>query len=402
MKIGIIKERKTPPDRRVVFTPKQLYTINKNYPNLELVVEPSDIRVFSDTDYDDRGIRLTDDLTRSDILLGVKEVPPEHLIPNKSYFFFSHTIKKQPYNRELLQEILRKNINLFDHETLVDNYGKRLIGFGRYAGIVGAYNGFRAYGKREKTYDLPKVEELNDYRAVKQALEKHVRLPAVKIVLTGRGKVAKGAREIIEALKIKEVGVDDYLSSDFDEAVFCQISYADYTRKKDGSKFTKREFYDHPERFESDFMRFAEVSDMLFTGHFHGEGNPYLFTRDDAKQKDFNIDLIADITCDIDGPVASTIRPSTVAEPFYGYSPQDEKETDFDADDAITVMAVDNLPCELPKDASQGFGAMFFNRVLPAIMESDPCGILKKAQITKDGQLTDRFAYLQDYVDGKE
>src|SRR5690606_852421 len=149
---------------------------------------------------------------------------------------------------------------------------------------------------------------------------------------------------------------------------------------------------------ESDFLRFAKVSDMLITGHFYGNGAPAFFTKEDAKSADFKINLIADISCDIDGPIASTIRTSTIAEPFYGYDPETGSETAFDAKGAITVMAVDNLPCELPKDASEGFGDMFLQHVIPAFFNGDKDGILKRALITKNGKLTPRFAYLEDYV----
>lgn len=403
MKIGIIKERKTPPDRRVVFTPEKLEEIKGKYPELDFVVEPSDIRIFEDEAYQKKGIPLSENLSDCDVLLGVKEVPVDYLIPNKDYFFFSHTIKKQEYNRELLQEILKRNINLFDHETLTDKNGKRLVGFGRYAGIVGAYNGFRLLGKRNKTFDLPRVESLPDYNAVLEALDRNMELPNLKITLTGRGKVAKGAKEIIEHLNIKQVDKEDFLTKNFDKPVFCQIHVLDYNRKKGGgAATTSKEFYEHPEQFESDFMRFARATDFLVTGHFHNEGAPYLFTREDAKKDHFKIEVVADISCDIDGPVASTIRPSTVAEPFYGYDPESESEADFNDKNSIAVMAVDNLPCELPKDASQGFGEMFADRILPSLAKNDPDGILKRAQITNKGALTNRFTYLQDFVAGKE
>lgn len=401
MTIGIIKERKTPPDRRVVFSPEKLAVLQKEHPKTEIRVEASDIRIFKDDAYAQNGFEISEDLSDCDILLGVKEVPIAALIPNKKYFFFSHTIKKQPYNRDLLRAVLDKNIELYDHETITDSNGSRLIGFGRYAGIVGAYNGFRAFGKREKSFDISKVEHLSDYVELKEELQK-VKLPNLKILLTGSGKVAHGAREVLEELGLKEVNVKDYLVNTFDEPVFCQIEVLDYNKRKDGKKLDKYHFYNHPEEYKSDFMRFAKVSDFFIAGHFYGDGAPYLFTREDVRSEDFNINLVADVSCDIDGPVASTLRPSTIADPFYGYDPQTEKETDFDAKDAITVMAVDNLPCELPKDASEGFGDMFLDEVIPALYDDDKDGILERARITFNGKLTPRFEYLQDYVDGNE
>ncbi|TDQ30078.1 NAD(P)-dependent oxidoreductase [Tenacibaculum caenipelagi] len=402
MKFGIIKERKNPPDRRVVFSPEKLQEFKKQFPQAEIVVESSDIRVFSDEAYKNAGFEVTNDISDCDVLLGVKEVPVDNLIPNKKYFFFSHTIKKQPYNRKLLKAMLAKNIEMFDHETIVKENGARLIGFGRYAGLVGAYNGFRALGLREGLFNLPKVETLPDLDAVKAELDK-IKLPNIKILLTGTGKVAKGAKEILDHLQIKEVSDALYLTSEFTEPVYCMADVMEYAKRKDGKVGNKYEFYKDPTGYESNFMPYAKETDFLMAGHFYGDGAPYLFTREDAKHPDFRIKYVADISCDIDGPVATTIRSSTIADPIYGYNPETESEVDFKDDKAITVMAVDNLPCELPKDASEGFGDMFLEHVIPAFYNEDKDGILARAKMTTNtGTLTERYAYLQDYVDGKE
>lgn len=398
---GIIKERKNPPDRRVVFSPKGLSDTMSKFPEASFMVESSDIRIFDDAAYRDAGVEITNDISDCEVLLGVKEVPIEALIPNKKYFFFSHTIKKQPYNRRLLKAILDKNIELYDHEVIVNQKGWRLIGFGRYAGIVGAYNGFRAFGLKNESFTLPKAETLPDQKALEAELSK-INLPNIKIVLTGNGKVGSGAKEILDAMRIKEVSVDEYLNMEFDEAVYTQIDVLDYNKRKDGQLLEKKDFYDNPEEYDSDFMRFAKVSDVYMAGHFFGDGAPYIYTREDAKSKDFKIRVVADISCDIDGPVATTIRSSTIADPIYGYHPNREEEVDFKDPKAIVVMAVDNLPCELPKDASEGFGTMFMEHVIPAFFNNDIDGVLERARMTQSGKLTDRYSYLQDYVDGKE
>ncbi|SFJ49212.1 NAD(P)-dependent oxidoreductase [Olleya namhaensis] len=401
MKFAIIKERKNPPDRRVVFSPKDLKQLKTNFPEAELVVEASDIRVFKDADYQQEGFQVSDTISDADVMFGVKEVPLDALIPNKKYFFFSHTIKKQPYNRKLLKAILDKNIEMYDHETIVKQSGARLIGFGRYAGLVGAYNGFRALGLRDNLFELPKVENLKDLDEVKSELDK-ITLPNIKILLSGTGKVAKGAKEILDHLKIKEVSDALYLTSEFTEPVYCMVDVMEYSKRKDGKVGDKWAFYKDASGYESNFMPYAKQTDFFIAGHFFGDGAPYLFTREDAKDPEFRINLVADISCDIDGPVATTIRPSTIADPFYGYNAKTEKEVAFNAKDAITVMAVDNLPCELPKDASEGFGDMFLKHVIPAFFNGDADGVLKRAKITEKGKLTKRFSYLQDYVDGKE
>ncbi len=398
---AIIQERKTPPDRRVVFSPEGLQNITKQFPDASIKVETSPIRVFTDQEYKDAGFEVVNTIADSEVLLGVKEVPISALIPNKKYFFFSHTIKKQPYNRDLLRAILEKNIELYDHEVIVNEKGMRLIGFGRYAGIVGAYNGFRALGLKEGIFSLPKAESLVDKAAMEQELDK-LNLPNIKIVLTGKGKVGQGVKEILDHLKIKEVTVEEYLTQTFDEPVYVNIDVLEYNKRKDGQVIDKKDFYNNPEAYESDFMRFAAVTDYYIAGHFYGDGAPYIFTREDAKSDTFNIKIIADVSCDIDGPVACTIRPSTIADPIYGYDPVTESEIDYKDPKAIVVMAVDNLPCELPKDASEGFGEMFLSHVIPAFFDGDANGILERARMTKDGKLTERYAYLQDYVDGKE
>ena len=401
MKFAIIKERKNPPDRRVVFSPEKLAEAKAAFPDAEFKVEHSDIRIFNDKAYEDLGFEVSEDVSDCDVMLGVKEVPVEALIPNKKYFYFSHTIKKQPYNRKLLKAMLERNIEMYDHETIVRENNSRLIGFGRYAGLVGAYNGFRALGLRDGIFNLPKVEHLPDLDAVKAELDK-ITLPNIKILLTGTGKVAKGAKEILDHLKIKEVSDALYLTSEFSEPVYCRADVMEYNKRKDGKVGVKQEFYKDPSGYESNFMPYAKETDYFIAGHFYGDGAPFLFTREDAKQADFKINLIADVSCDIDGPVASTIKPSTIADPFYGYDPQTEQEVAYDAEGAITMMAVDNLPCELPKDASEGFGDTFLEYVIPAFYNGDKDGILARAKMTENGKLTERYAYLQDYVDGKE
>ncbi|HMB65022.1 MAG TPA: NAD(P)-dependent oxidoreductase [Eudoraea sp.] len=398
MKFGIIRERKTPPDRRVVLSPKACQKVLETYPAAEIVAEPSPIRVFKDEEYREAGIEVASKMEECDVLFGVKEVPIDALIPDKKYFFFSHTIKKQPYNRKLLQAILKNNIELYDHEVITDRKGIRLVAFGRYAGIVGAYNGFRAYGLKSDLYQLPKASELADQQALIGQLSA-LQLPNIKVLLTGKGRVGNGAREMLEGMGLTEVGVDAYLNETFDEAVYCQIDVDEYNLRKDGTPGNMQDFFDHPGDYRSNFMRFARVTDLYMACHFYAAGAPYLYTRQDAKQPDFNIRVVADISCDVDGPVASTLRASTIADPIYGYHAQNETEVGFKDPDAIAVMAVDNLPAELPRDASRGFGATFIQSVIPAFFNDDADGVLQRARMTQHGRLTERYAYLQDYVD---
>ena len=401
MKFAVIQERKSPPDRRVVLDPKSCKNLLSTFPSAELIIESSPIRAFSDMDYSSAGLEVVADVSGAEVLIGVKEVPIEALIPNKSYFFFSHTIKKQPYNRKLLQAILDKNITLYDHETLVNESNHRLIGFGYYAGVVGAYNGLRALGLKLNCFELPKATDLNDRAALNAQLDL-LTIPNVKIILTGSGRVGQGAKEILDHLNIKKVSVDQFINNSFKEAVYVQLDVLDYCKRKDGTTLGKKDFFNYPEAYQSTFDRFTSVADFFIAGHFYGKGAPAFFTREQAKSPRFNLKVVADISCDIDGPVACTIRPSTIDKPIYGYDAETETEVNFSNASAIAVMAVDNLPCELPKDASEGFGHTFVEKIIPAFFNQDAFGVLKRSKMTENGKLTDAFSYLQAYIEGKE
>tara|TARA_B100001109_G_C18816643_1_gene452347 strand:+ start:70 stop:1263 length:1194 start_codon:yes stop_codon:yes gene_type:complete len=396
MKIGIIKEYKSPVDKRVVFSPTKCVEIKKKFPEIEFLVESSDIRCFSDSEYKSKGIKIVSDLSICDILIGVKEVPIEKLISGKKYFFFSHTIKKQPYNKKLLQEILLKNIDLYDHETIVDKSNNRLIGFGYYAGVIGAYNGLRTYGLKKGLFELKKAISLRDRLEFDKVLE-GINIPNIKILLSGKGRVGSGTKEVLDFLQIKQVSPKDFTDLNFKEPVYTNIDVLDYNQSNLIENSVSN-FYNFPEKFESTFSKYSSVADIYFAGHYHNPKAPKLITNQNINDIDFKIDVIADISCDIDGPIASTIRPSTIDDPIYGFHKLNFIECDFLDPNAIAVMAVDNLPCELPRDSSEMFGEMFLKYVIPSFFNADKDDILKNSQITSQGQLTSRFNYLSDYV----
>lgn len=401
MKIGIIREGKNPPDKRVPFTPAQCLNIQSQYPEIELFVQKSPIRAFADAEYANAGIPLVDDLSHCDIIFGVKEVNIEDLIENKHFFFFSHTIKEQPYNRKLLQVILEKNITLTDYECLTEPSGRRLVGFGRYAGIVGCYNAFLAYGQRTGNYELKAAHQCQDRVEMESQLPL-IELPSdYKIALTGLGRVAGGAIEILNKMGVKQVSAEDYLSQSFKEPVFTQLAVDDYFKKSSGEDFERKEVYEHPERFISDFFKFAKVSDMYIPCHYWDSNGPFIFTKEEMKSDEFKIRTIADISCDIDGPIPSTIRPSTIADPIYHYDISSHSEVTVAGSQSITVMAVDNLPCELPKDASEDFGGELIENILDALLKDDPTNIIGRASIAERGQLGKDFLYLENYVKGE-
>ncbi len=397
MKFGIVKERKNPPDKRVVFSPAALLQLQQQYPQIDIEVESSDIRIFCDQEYADLGFKVLKDISSCDVFFGVKEIPVDALIPNKKYFFFSHTIKKQIHNQKLLQAIIDKKITLFDHETIVDQNNNRLIGFGKYAGIVGAYNGLRAFGAKFELFNIPKANILETTEKLISKLKRQL-LPPIKIVLTGSGKVANGAKEILDGIKIKQVSVENFLSKKYTEPVYTQIDVLDYNKRTDGLKLDKSDFYRNPTEYISDFDRFSEVADIFMAGHFHGNNSPDILTREMLLSTKCNLKVVADISCDVNGPIACTIKASTIENPFFGYYPIENKEVDIFHPAAIVVMSVDNLPCELPKESSEGFGEMFLKHVIPAFFNNDKDGILERSKMTEDGKLSKKFEYLQDYV----
>jgi saccharopine dehydrogenase (NAD+, L-lysine forming) len=398
IKLGLIREGKNPPDKRVAFTPLQAEEIQQRFPHVKIILQPSSVRCFKDKEYQDLGIEISEDISQCDILMGIKEVPIANLLATKTYLFFSHTLKKQPYNRGLLQEVIKKKIQLIDYETLKDHQGNRLVAFGRYAGIVGAYNGLWAYGKRYNLFELRRAHECFDVNDLKLELRK-VNLKPLKIVLTGAGRVGKGAMETLDTAGIRKVSPSDFLSQQFSEPVYTQLSSADYHTRKAGGHFNRDEFHNHPELYESNFIPFSKEADILLAGAFWNPSAPRLFTKEDMINNAFKIKLIADITCDINGSIPSTKRASTIVEPLYDYRPTtDSIEPSLSDKQNITVMAVDNLPCELPRSASEEFGRDLIDRILTPLLVEDVDDIIERATMASKGNLTPAFSYLEDYI----
>ncbi|MBK7852883.1 MAG: alanine dehydrogenase [Bacteroidetes bacterium] len=403
IKVAIIREGKVPHDKRSPFTPEQCKVILEQFPNVELVVQPSEWRSFKDGEYIAQGIGLQEDLSDCDILMGVKEVPKADLIPGKKYFFFSHTIKKQPHNRELLKTLLAKKIQTIDYECLVDKNENRIIGFGRFAGIVGAYNGIMAYGLKYNLFDLKPAQLCHDKKELFKELEK-VRLPNIKIVITGGGRVANGACETMGALDLRKVTPYEFLNYTFREPVYVQLHSEDYYAAKDGSAFSSWDFHHKPDGYRCKFSdpgSFSGVTDLLIHCTFWDPRADILFSKSRMRDPDFRISVIADVTCDLNGSIPSTTKATTIDNKYYGYDPMTEEIVDSFNKQGITVMSVDNLPCELPRDASDGFGKHLMERVLPSLFGEDTDGVIERASITKDGNLMPRFDYLRDYAEGK-
>ncbi|WP_046246887.1 NAD(P)-dependent oxidoreductase [Hymenobacter terrenus] len=397
--IGLICEGKIPSDKRVPLTPKKCVEALASFPNLRLVVQSSPIRSYSDQEYRDLGLEVRTDVSACDVLMGVKEVPVDQLIPYKTYLIFSHTVKKQPANRKLLRAVLEKNITLIDYELLTNARGERIVAFGRYAGIVGAYNGLLTYGRKHSLFALKPAHECLDMDDMQEEFFKVKKLPPIKMVVTGSGRVAQGALEVLNRMGIRRVSVYDYLYHDFNEPVYTQLCSSDYNRRRDGRVWDTPDFHRNPQDYESTFGLFLPVTDLLIACAYWHPDAPKLFEIADLRRPDFRINTIADVTCDIDGSVPVTRRSSTIAEPAYDFNPHTEElEPPYSRPGNITVMAVDNLPCELPRNASRDFGRQLLDNVLPHLLGDDKEGVIARAAIAKNGELTERYQYLVDYV----
>ncbi len=399
MKIGILKESKIPADRRVPLTPSQCRQVELHFKKLSVIVQPSADRCFTDKEYEKYGIRLQQDISGCDILMGVKEVNPELLIPDKTYLFFSHTIKMQPHNRNLLKTVLAKRISLIDYEILTDRKGIRLIGFGRWAGLIGAYNGIRAFCIKNHIKDLSPAHHFNKLLDIIQEASS-VKLPPVKIAVTGGGRVAGGAEEILAAFNVRKVSVEEYLhTDDFGCPVYVQLDPDAYNKRRSGNDFDLTHFFRHPEAYTGNFGRFCSTTDILVMAAYWDPRAPVLFTIDEMRKKDFRIRIIADITCDINGSVPSSIRTTTHEDPYYDFNPQKaDEEKAFSNLSNITVMTIDNLPGGLPREASLDFGNSLIKYVFPRMLNKGLDEVITRATIAEGGKITKTYNYLADWV----
>jgi alanine dehydrogenase len=398
-RIGLIKEGKTPADNRVALTPAQCKWIQKNAPGIQIIVQSSPVRCFSDREYLLAGAEVKDDVSECDILLGIKEVPVAQLIPGKTYLFFSHTKKKQPHNQKLLQSILEKNITLIDYECLEHEDGQRIIGFGFFAGVVGAHNGMMAYGKRTGLFTLDRVYKQRSFRELIHTYF-GLRLPNVKIAVTGSGRVAHGILEIMNLMGIHEVEPDDYLRRRFSYPVYTQLKGFDLYENKNTGKYSREEFHALPELYRCKFLPYTEQTDILMNGVYWEKNIPRLFEKENVREDTFIIQTIADITDDANGSVPINIGDQTIEDPVYGIDRNSLEKTVPYLKNSIDIMAVSNLPNELPRDASRYFGEQLIKHVLEDIV-GNGSGIIDRATMTKNGKLTSHFSYLQDYAYGK-
>lgn len=399
--IGIIREGKQPADRRVPLTPEQCARVIAKYPNIDLTVQRSNVRAYTDAEYEAAGVRLVDDLGDRELILGVKEVPLDMLLPGKGYLFFSHTIKKQAHNQKLLRTILDRKITLIDHELLTDPKGERVLAFGYWAGVVGAYNGFRAWQLLHGGPELKPAHACHDLEELERYLHAYPLPKDLRIVLTGGGRVGKGAMGVLERAGVQRITPAAFLNETFDGPVYTALGSADLYEREDGQPFDKTAFHQDPRGHRSRFRPFARRAQIYMACHFWDPRGPKILSADDLRDPGLTLQVVADISCDVGGPIDSTLKASTIAAPFFGYDRTTGREVAPGAPGSITVMSVDNLPCELPRDASAAFGNDLIERVLPHLAGDDQEGMIGRATIAANGHLTERFSYLSDYAEGR-
>ncbi len=395
LKIGLIREGKIPADSRVALTPAQCKWLHKNFPDITVTAQHSTSRCYSDKEYEMAGVEVKEHLGECDVLMGIKEVPVDMLIAGKTYLFFSHTKKLQSYNQLLFQSVIEKKITLIDYECLEHEDGTRIIGFGFFAGIVGAHNGMMAYGKRTGLFRLQRVGSVNSFQKLIHTYF-GLKVPNIKIAVTGSGRVAHGVLEIMNLLGIHEVEADEYLERSFTYPVYVHLKGSDLYEHNVTGKYNREFFHAHPEEYICKFRSFTSETDLLINGVYWDKQVPRLFELEDMQQPGFRIITVADITDDKGGSVPCNLGDATIDDPVYGVDKTTFQKTAPYLSNSIDLMAVGNLPNELPRDASRYFGEQLIKFVLDDIRKGGSKTI-DKATIVKAGFVTEEFAYMKAY-----
>ena len=403
--IGILNESRAD-ESRAPIAPKQVIEIKKKFPKINITVQPSKKRTFKDEEYKDNGAEISENLNDCNILFGVKEVDVDLLIPNKTYVFFSHTYKlnmKTLSNaqgtpgmdkKKLLKSILNKNIKLIDYENIRAPNGSRYLGFGRFAGIVGCYNTLNLFLIENNFQPLARAYKLNDYEKIIKNLSE-VRFPNFKLLVTGDGRVNKGVQEVLKYTNIHKVSPKEYLESTFPHPVFCNLDTKDYIIHPSKKYFDIKHFIAFPKEYKSSTFTYLKESNIFVSAHYWDPSSPKIFTKNQIQY--FNkLKIIGDVTCDIDGSVPTTIKSTSIENPNFYLDIESFLETD-QSNSGLSVMAVDNLPSELPRDSSAEFGHGIVNEVIPYLLETDDGRILN-ATITENGRFLEKYNYLERYI----
>ena len=431
--IGIRREDKNRWERRVPFTPEDMQQLQQSY-DCEFLVQTSPTRIFPDEEFSRRGITVAEDISAADIVFAVKEIPKELIAPGKVYIFFSHTVKGQAYNMPLLQKVLDTKVTLIDYERIVDEYNRRLVFFGAHAGYAGMIDSLHLLGQRhaaqghqckfgqvKMSYQYDSLTEAREEIAKVGELIKTVGFPEQKHPLVfgfaGYGNVSLGAQSILDILPTEEIPpeelIDFYRSGEFDHNKIykCIFKEEHLVERKDGGEFDLQRYYNHPEEFESRFSQYLPALTVLINAIYWTEQYPRLITKAQLKQGYSDgslrtLEVIGDISIDIDGAIECTYKATEPDMPAYVYEPLTDTFHDGVAGDGPVVLAVDNLPCEISREASESFSFAlkpFIGEILDTDWEQPFKDLvaplpIKKAIIAHQGKLTPDYEYIQEYL----
>ncbi|RLD44070.1 MAG: hypothetical protein DRI86_08395 [Bacteroidetes bacterium] len=430
--IGIRIEDKYKMERRVAIIPEHINSIKSS--NIKFLVESSEKRVFTDSEYKNAGALITDSLSEASIIFGVKEMPIDFFEKNKTYLFFSHTIKGQDYNMPLLKRMIEKKINLIEYEKIADESGKRLIFFGRFAGLAGMINSFWSYGQRNKVLGIDTafstLKQSHKYSSLEEAKEalKLVaeelktngvpkELAPLTVGITGYGNVARGAQEIINIFDNKEITPNELLklreSGNFDNKTIYQVIFKEehISKPKDSAaKFELQHYYNNPQEYENNFEQYVSEVSILMNCMYWSPEYPRIITKDFLeklfKNPNNKLQIIGDVTCDPDGSIESTHIGTYIEDPVFVYNPETRKPSMGFEGYGLLTMAVDILPSELPREASIGFSEALSpfvkdltetNFSLPFTELNIPAPF-KRALILHNGEFTPDYKYMKDYI----
>lgn len=433
MIIGIRRADKNKWERRVPLIPSDIKELKEKF-GITAIIQPSEIRAFNDDEYIEAGAEVTEDINKADVIFDVKEIPLHFYRPNKTYIFFSHTIKGQAYNMPLLKKMMELKCSLIDYERIVDESNRRLIFFGKFAGIAGMVETLHSLGQKlklkglhtpfeniKKAYEYPSIQEaINHLKVISDQIKSvglDVSVLPLVIGLAGYGNVSKGAQEILDifpvkTLKTEELKTIDHLpKNELKRNIFKVVfEEKDLVVPKEGV-FELQDYYNHPEKYSGKFEEYIPYLTVLVNCIFWTDKYPRLVTKeylwsDDYRKSSKKMIIIGDISCDVDGAIEITYKATDPGNAFYTYLPDVDQYHDGIIKDGLTIMAVDNLPCEFPKDSSEEFSKVLKNFV-PQIAKADfnkpfdelnlPLPI-KKALILHKGELTKDYLYLNKLI----
>ena len=401
MKIGIIPENPLFTDKRVPLIPEQARQLQEQYPGLKILVQSSDHRCIPDRAYRSAGIEVKEDISECDIFMSLSPPAPQELIPLKTYIFFSKLIHQKPESHKLLKTALQRKIKLIDYESIINQMGQRIVDFGRFTGIVGAYNSILAYGRRYRLFQLKPALLCSDIQEMRLEYNK-VRLPPIKIVVTGLGNVIQGIDEVFQSMGIQPVNATSFLNKTYNKPVYTILRSAHYYKDKTQTDWDARKFYENPEGFEGDFLKYAKVSHIFVRAHYSSARHAPLFQQEDLQNKDFKIRVLCDLACDVSPILPETLKVATLESPLYDYSPQQDSIIEaFSHEQNLTVIAVENLAAELPLDASKSFGKQLVTEVFPALLNSDSDPLIQRSIIVNNGRIMPNFMFLERFSRGK-